>query len=83
MLLGIERRGYGPGRKYVLKKADKSRTSFMTTEIFAGESARARVISDKSVLEIGMVVAWRMRSGIGRGGAVMRRIGMPKSSVAA
>jgi len=55
----------------------------MTTETFVGESASPRVINDKNVLEMGMVVAWRMRSGIGRGGAVMRRVGMPKSSVAA
>lgn len=35
------------------------------------------------VLDIGIVDAWRMRSGIGRGGVVTRMEGIPRMRVAA
>ena len=65
------------------RKAARSVISFRTTEARRGTSASPAGRSDRSTLEIGKVVEWRIRSGIGSGGEVTMSEGILRSSVAA
>jgi hypothetical protein len=72
-----------PGRKYVLERAETRRKSFRTLDIRCGTSAKVTTRVYRRVLEMGIVDAWRMRSGMGRGGVVTMMEGIPRRRVAA
>lgn len=55
--------------------------SVRTTDTYAETSARPATRTDRRALDIGIVVVWRIRSGIGKEGEVMMSAGMPRTSV--
>jgi hypothetical protein len=67
----------------VLKRAEIRRKSFKALDTRFGTSAEATTRAYKRVLEMGIVVACRMRSGMGSGGVVTIMEGMPRRRVAA
>lgn len=67
----------------MLEKADRRSVSLRTVDIFSGASANAAISTDKSTFDIGTAVAWRMRSGMGRGGVVMMRVGILRRRIMA
>jgi hypothetical protein len=67
----------------VLKRAEMRRTSFRTLDTCSERSASTITRVYSRVLEIGIVDACRIRSGMGRGGVVTRMEGMPRRRVAA
>ena len=67
----------------MLKRAEIRRKSFKTLDTRFGTSAEATMRAYTRVLEMGIVVACRMRSGMGSGGVVTIMEGMPRRRVAA
>lgn len=67
----------------MLEIAEMTRKSFRTLAIHFGTRAKATTRVYKRSLEIGIVDARRMRSGIGSDGVVIMMEGMPRRRVAA